>query len=158
VYATVFYGFRGMVAVFCRILLLSGFLIVSPAVGRARPGERRVRTRGVQERLVSILIPQFQGPFSATVSTESVRMLADGGRITLVNHRPSRVMARAAFFRSVVCSCLQLQDVFIVADIKLVRTVLISLRDHHSALREARANDAPEKCGPPSRDACGSRA
>lgn len=52
-------------------------------------GERpRPHDGGVQERLVSILIPGVPGaPFSATVSTESVRMLADGSRITLVNHR-----------------------------------------------------------------------
>jgi len=75
---------------FARILLLSGFLIVSPAVCRAQTrGERlRLHDGGVQERPVSILIPAVQGaPFSATVSTESVRMLADGSRITLVNHR-----------------------------------------------------------------------
>ena len=75
---------------FARILPLSGFLIVSPAVCRAQNrGERpRPHDGGVQERLVSILIPAVPGaPFSATVSTESVRMLADGSRITLVNHR-----------------------------------------------------------------------
>jgi hypothetical protein len=78
---------------FARILLLSGFLIVSPAVCRAQTrGERpRPHDGGVQERLVSILIPAVpSAPFSATVSTESVRMLADGSRITLVNHRANR--------------------------------------------------------------------
>ena len=73
-----------------RVFLLSGFLIVSPAVCRAQTrGERpRPPDGGVQERLVSILIPAVpRAPFSATVSTESVRMLADGSRIALVNHR-----------------------------------------------------------------------
>ena len=73
-----------------RILLLSGFLILSPEVCRAQTrGEQpRPHDGGVQERLVSILIPAVpRAPFSATVSTESVRMLADGSRITLVNHR-----------------------------------------------------------------------
>jgi hypothetical protein len=83
--------FKGMLAqYFARVLLLSGFLIISPAVSRAQTrGERpRPHDGGVQERLVSILIPAVpRAPFSATVSTESVRMLADGSRITLVNHR-----------------------------------------------------------------------
>jgi hypothetical protein len=43
---------------------------------------------GTRERLVSIFIPNLPGaPFTATVNTEWVRLLADGSRITLVNHR-----------------------------------------------------------------------
>lgn len=43
---------------------------------------------GTRERLVSIFIPGLpNAPFTATVNTEWVRMLADGSRITLVNHR-----------------------------------------------------------------------
>ncbi|HEX3354621.1 MAG TPA: hypothetical protein VHS34_17510 [Terriglobales bacterium] len=75
---------------FARVLFLSAFLMVSPALGGAQTrGERpRPPDGGVQQRLVSILIPAVpHAPFSATVSTESVRMLADGSRITLVNHR-----------------------------------------------------------------------
>ncbi len=86
-----FYGVQGMPTQYsARILLLSGFLILSPGVCRAQTrGEQpRPHDGGVQERLVSILIPAVpRAPFSATVSTESVRMLADGSRITLVNHR-----------------------------------------------------------------------
>ena len=73
-----------------RALLLSGFLVISGAACGAQTREERPRPHdgGVQERLVSILIPAVpRAPFSATVSTESVRMLADGSRITLVNHR-----------------------------------------------------------------------
>jgi hypothetical protein len=75
---------------FARALLLSGFLVISPAASGAQAREEGPRPQdgGVQERLVSILIPAIpRAPFSATVSTESVRMLADGSRITLVNHR-----------------------------------------------------------------------
>jgi hypothetical protein len=74
---------------FARALLLSGFLVISAAVCGAQTREEQPRPHdgGVQERLVSILIPAVpRAPFSATVSTESVRMLADGSRITLVNH------------------------------------------------------------------------
>lgn len=73
-----------------RALLLSGSLAISPAVclAQSRAEQPRPHDGGVQERLVSILIPAIpRAPFSATVSTESVRMLADGSRITLVNHR-----------------------------------------------------------------------
>ena len=75
---------------FARALLLSGSLVVSAAACAAQTREEGPRPHdgGVQERLVSILIPAVpRAPFSATVSTESIRMLADGSRITLVNHR-----------------------------------------------------------------------
>jgi hypothetical protein len=43
---------------------------------------------GTRERLVSIFIPNLpNAPFTATVNTEWVRLLANGTRITLVNHR-----------------------------------------------------------------------
>lgn len=70
--------------------LLAGslILIVAPTFAQAPPERRRPPDGGTREVLVSILIPSIpNAPFSATVSTESVRMLADGGRITLVNHR-----------------------------------------------------------------------
>jgi hypothetical protein len=70
--------------------LLAGslVLIIVPTFAQA-PAERpRPPDGGTREVLVSILIPSIpNAPFSATVSTESVRMLAEGGRITLVNHR-----------------------------------------------------------------------
>jgi hypothetical protein len=46
------------------------------------------RDGGTREVLVSIFIPSIpNAPFSATVSTESIRQLGDGSRIRLVNHR-----------------------------------------------------------------------
>jgi hypothetical protein len=43
---------------------------------------------GVRERFVSIFIPNLaNAPFTATVNAEWVRTLANGARITLVNHR-----------------------------------------------------------------------
>ena len=43
---------------------------------------------GTRERLISIFIPNLpNAPFTATVNTEWVRVLGDGSRITLVNHR-----------------------------------------------------------------------
>jgi hypothetical protein len=86
-----FYGVQGYAyAVFCPHS--SPFRIshrFTSCVSRPTRGERpRPHDGGVQERLVSILIPAVpRAPFSATVSTESIRMLADGSRITLVNHR-----------------------------------------------------------------------
>jgi hypothetical protein len=63
-------------------------LIIAPTFAQAPPERQRPPDGGTREVLVSILIPSIpNAPFSATLSTESVRMLADGGRITLVNHR-----------------------------------------------------------------------
>jgi hypothetical protein len=63
-------------------------LIIVPTFAQAPAERQRPPDGGTREVLVSILIPSIpNAPFSATVSTESVRMLADGGRITLVNHR-----------------------------------------------------------------------
>lgn len=43
---------------------------------------------GTRERLISIFIPNLpNAPFTATVNTEWVRLLENGSRITLVNHR-----------------------------------------------------------------------
>ena len=43
---------------------------------------------GTRERLVSIFIPNLpNAPFTATVNTEWVRLLSNGARITLGNHR-----------------------------------------------------------------------
>jgi len=63
-------------------------LIIAPTFAQAPPERQPPPDGGTREVLVSILIPSIpNAPFSATLSTESVRMLADGGRITLVNHR-----------------------------------------------------------------------
>jgi len=71
-------------------LLLAGFLVLrSPLSSSQAPPERpRPPDGGTREVLISILIPSLlNAPFSATVATESVRQLADGSRITLVNRR-----------------------------------------------------------------------
>ncbi|MGH9505018.1 MAG: hypothetical protein ACRD20_19360 [Terriglobales bacterium] len=71
-------------------LLLMGALILyhSYAAAQAPAAEPRPHDGGTREVLVSILIPSLpNAPFSATVVTESVRQLADGSRITLVNRR-----------------------------------------------------------------------
>ncbi len=73
-----------------RFVLLAGSLILmtGPTFAQAPPERQRPPDGGTREVLVSIHIPSIpNAPFSAIVSTESVRMLADGGRITLVNHR-----------------------------------------------------------------------
>lgn len=70
--------------------LLAGFSIplISVSFGQAPPQHQRPPDGGTREVLVSILIPSVpNAPFSASVSTESIRQLPDGGRITLVNHR-----------------------------------------------------------------------
>lgn len=69
--------------------LLAGslLLIIAPTFAQA-PERQRPPDGGTREVLVSILIPSIaNSPFSATVATESVRHLADGSRITLVNRR-----------------------------------------------------------------------
>jgi hypothetical protein len=70
--------------------LLAGslLLITAPSFAQAPPDRPRPPDGGTREVLVSILIPSIpNAPFSATVATESVRHLADGSRITLVNRR-----------------------------------------------------------------------
>jgi hypothetical protein len=72
------------------IFLLAGFLILpgSLAAAQGSPEQPRPPDGGTREVLVSIFIPSLaNAPFSATVATESVRQLADGSRITLVNRR-----------------------------------------------------------------------
>jgi hypothetical protein len=70
--------------------LLAGslLLITAPTFAQAPPERQRPPDGGTREVLVSILIPSIpNSPFSAIVATESVRHLADGSRITLVNRR-----------------------------------------------------------------------
>ena len=72
------------------LFLLAGSLFLPGLLSFAQaPPERpRPPDGGTREVLVSILIPSLaNAPFSATVATESVRQLADGSRITLVNRR-----------------------------------------------------------------------
>jgi len=72
------------------IFLLAGFLVLPGSLVAAQgPPERpRPPDGGTREVLVSIFIPSLpDAPFRATVSTESIRQLADGSRITLVNRR-----------------------------------------------------------------------
>lgn len=74
---------RALFLLLARILILP---ISAPA--QAAPGPQRPPDGGTREVLISILIPSVpNAPFSATVSTESIRQLADGSRITLVNRR-----------------------------------------------------------------------
>lgn len=63
-------------------------LIIAQTFAQAPSEQQRPPDGGTREVLVSILIPSIpNAPFSATVATESVRQLADGSRITLVNRR-----------------------------------------------------------------------
>jgi len=71
-------------------VLLTGslLLITAPFFAQAPPEHPRPPDGGTREVLVSILIPSIpNAPFSATVATESVRHLAYGSRITLINRR-----------------------------------------------------------------------
>jgi hypothetical protein len=53
-----------------------------------QPGQVIMHDGGVSQTLQSIYIPPIQGaPFSATVHTEWIKYLPDGGTITLVNQR-----------------------------------------------------------------------
>jgi hypothetical protein len=78
----------GMKSFFFILLAELLILAIAPTLAQA-PAERpRPPDGGTREVLVSILIPSIpNAPFSATVATESVRHLADGSRITLVNRR-----------------------------------------------------------------------
>jgi hypothetical protein len=68
------------------ILGLGTFLLPSVAQEAAKP--QRPPDGGARERLVNIFIPsQANAPFTATVSAEWFRQLADGTTITLKNHR-----------------------------------------------------------------------
>lgn len=62
--------------------------LMSASYAQGPAQHQRPSDGGTREVLVSILIPSISNaPFSASVSTESIRQLADGSRITLVNHR-----------------------------------------------------------------------
>jgi hypothetical protein len=63
-------------------------VVVSLCLAQAPQTRPLLPDGGTRERLVSIFIPNLPGaPFTATVNTEWVRLLPDGSRITLVNHR-----------------------------------------------------------------------
>lgn len=71
------------------LLLLGAFLVLpnSPSIAAA-PNAQRPPDGGTREVLISILIPSLpDAPFSATVSTEWIRQLADGTTITVGNRR-----------------------------------------------------------------------
>lgn len=78
-------------------LLLSALLILADSVSRAQAPQRqqqppqqsqRWADGGTREVLISILIPSLpDAPFAATVRTEWIRQLPDGGSISLKNHR-----------------------------------------------------------------------
>ncbi len=63
-------------------------LLASVALAQSPSPRPVLPDGGTRERLISIFIPNLpSAPFTATVNTEWVRTLPDGGRITLVNHR-----------------------------------------------------------------------
>lgn len=69
-------------------LIGSLILLRASCLAQAPPEQPRPHDGGTREVLISILIPSLpDAPFSATVATESIRQLADGSRITLVNRR-----------------------------------------------------------------------
>jgi hypothetical protein len=62
--------------------------LASVCLAQAPPTRPALPDGGTRERLVSIFIPNLpNAPFTATVNTEWVRLLGNGTRITLVNHR-----------------------------------------------------------------------
>jgi hypothetical protein len=69
--------------------LCSTLLLIASLCFAQSPQTRPVLPDGgTRERLISIFIPNLpNAPFTATVNTEWVRVLPDGSRITLVNHR-----------------------------------------------------------------------
>jgi hypothetical protein len=78
----------GMKTSLLALVAVSLLLITATTVAQVPPERPRPPDGGTREVLVSILIPSIpNAPFSATVATESVRQLADGSRITLVNRR-----------------------------------------------------------------------
>jgi len=70
------------------VVLLAFLILGGVANGQLGPGSQRPPDGGNREVLVSILIPSLpDAAFSATVNTEAVRQLADGGNIRVKNHR-----------------------------------------------------------------------
>jgi len=71
------------------VLLLAAFLVLPNSLSIGQPPQaQRPPDGGTREVLISILIPSVpDAPFSATVSTEWIRQLADGTTITVGNRR-----------------------------------------------------------------------
>lgn len=71
------------------LLLLGTFLVLPNSLSIAAAAQaQRPPDGGTREVLISILIPSLpDAPFSATVSTEWIRQLADGTTITVGNRR-----------------------------------------------------------------------
>lgn len=72
------------------LLLLLNFLAAVAALGQSQIPHQSMRQSdgGVRETLDSISIPPMQNaPFTATLQTEWMRAMSDGGTITLVNER-----------------------------------------------------------------------
>jgi|SRR5579859_44744 len=64
------------------------FLLSSPSFAQAPLAPQHAPDGGTRETFASILIPSTpNAPFTATVNTEWIRQLRDGGNITLKNHR-----------------------------------------------------------------------
>jgi hypothetical protein len=72
----------------CRVTVTLTIVGLALVMARAQNPVPRPPDGGSREVLVSILIPSLpNAPFSATVNTESVRLLPNGTHITLKNHR-----------------------------------------------------------------------
>jgi hypothetical protein len=72
----------------CRLTAALALAWLAPVMARAQNPVARPPDGGSREVLVSILIPSLpNAPFTATVNTESVRLLPNGTHITLKNHR-----------------------------------------------------------------------
>jgi len=83
-----------MRALACLIFLVASIALPACAQVQAAPPQHKELAQvhdadgGVNERLESIVItPKAHAPFTATLQTEWVRMLADSGTITVVNER-----------------------------------------------------------------------
>jgi hypothetical protein len=69
-------------------LWLSSLLLSSTCLAQSQQTRPALPDGGISQRLISIFIPNLpNAPFTATVSTEWVRILPDNTRLTLVNHR-----------------------------------------------------------------------
>ena len=86
--------------------------LIPVAFSQAHPTQRPP-DGGTREVLVSILLPSLpNAPFSAIVSTESIRQLADGTTITLKNRRAiardsaGRILAERSALSS-LCACIR---------------------------------------------------
>lgn len=78
----------------------SVFLLSPPSFAQAPLAPQHAPDGGTRETFASIVIPpMLNAPFTATVNTEWIRQLPDGGIITLINHRSVARDAKGRIFQ-----------------------------------------------------------